>query len=106
MQKPKDDVRKAEVEELLEFSITNEQFLEALEHAKRKQTYIFERDERTVVLQHWYLVKLTEEYVRSLVLSKFTLDLCRSLTDMEKEHQVNKNLGTPQDTHIITVSAL
>lgn len=106
MQRPEDDVRKEEVEELLGFSITDEQFLEALEYAKRKQTYIFERDERAVVMQHWYLVKLTEEYVRSLALSKFTMDLCRRITDMEKEHQVNKNLGAPQDTHIITVSAL
>ncbi len=37
-------------------------------------------------MQHWYLVKLTEEYVRSLSFSKETADLCGTLRNMEKEH--------------------
>lgn len=83
-----DFVKKEEVEQLLGSEITDEQFEEALKYAKHKQEYIYQREKRPVVLQHWYLVKLTEEYVRSLALSKFTMDLCRTLRDMEKEHSV------------------
>lgn len=79
-------VNKREAEEFLGCMITDEQFNEALEYAKRKQKYIYNRERRAVVLQHWYLVKLTEEYVRSLAFSKFTMDLCSALQDMEKEH--------------------
>ena len=80
----KQDMKRQEVEELLGFAITDEQLQEALECARRKQEYIYQRERRPVVLQHWYLVKLTEEYVRSLAFSKFTMDLCRALRDMEK----------------------
>lgn len=77
-------VSKKEVEELLGCEITTEQFEEALKYAERKQAYIYKREKRPVVLEHWYLVKLTEEYVRSLAFSKFTMDLCSALRDMEK----------------------
>ncbi len=76
-------VKRKEVEELLGCVITDEQFNEALEYARRKQEYIYEREHKAVVLHHWYLVKLTEEYVRSLAFSKFTMDLCSALRDME-----------------------
>lgn len=85
----RDEVRKQEVEELLGFGITDEQLREALEHAKRKQQYIYQRERRPVVLQPWYLAKLTEECVRSLSFSKFTVDLCRMLPEMGKEHSAN-----------------
>lgn len=98
-------VKKEEVEELLGSEITEKQFDKALEYAKRKQDYIYRQGHRAVVLQHWYLVKLTEEYVRSLALSKFTMDLCRTLRDMEKEHLFNE-LGAPTDNHILADSAL
>ena len=98
-------VNKEEVEELLGCEITEKQFDKALEYAKRKQDYIYRQEHRAVVLQHWYLVKLTEEYVRSLALSKITMDLCRTLHDMEKEHPV-KDQGTPMDNHIVAVPAL
>ena len=98
-------VKKGEVEELLGCVITDEQFNEALEYARRKQEYICNREHRAVVLQHWYLVKLTEEYVRSLAFSKFTMDLCSALCDMEKEHSV-KNQSAPTDNHIVAVPAL
>ena len=62
----KQEVKRQEVEELLGFAITDEQLQEALECARRKQEYIYQLERRPVVLQHWYLVKLTEEYVRSL----------------------------------------
>lgn len=98
-------VKRGEVENLLGCEITNEQFNVALEYAKRKQEYIYKREQREVVLQHWYLVKLTEEYVRSLAFSKFTMDLCRTLRDMEKEHPANCQ-SAPTDIHIVAVSAL
>lgn len=68
----KEIVEKREVEELLGCEITDEQFEQALKYARHKQKYIYQREQRKVVLQHWYLVKLTEEYVRNLAFSKFT----------------------------------
>lgn len=81
-------VKREEVEELLGYRITDEQFKVALEYAQRKREYICRRGHWAVALQHWYLVKLTEEYVRRLAFSKFTMDLCGTLRDMEKEHSV------------------
>lgn len=98
-------VRKEEVEKLLEFEITDEQFNKAAEQAKHKQEYIYKCEHRQAVLQHWYLVKLTEECVRSLAISKFTMDLCRTLHNMEKEHQI-KQSGTHTDSHIVADRAL
>lgn len=98
-------VRKSEVEELLGCEITDEQFEVALKYAEHKQEYIYQREQRPVVLQHWYPVKLTEEYVRNLAFSKFTMDLCRCLHNMEKEHPVN-DTGALSDNHIVAVSAL
>lgn len=98
-------VEKREVEELLKYKITDKQFEEALWYAKRKQEYIYNQEHRLVVLQHWYLVKLTEEYVRSLAFSKFTMDLCSALCDMEKEHST-KSQSAPTDNHIVAVTAL
>ena len=86
----KEIVEKREVEELLGCEITDEQFEEALKYARHK---------------HWYLVKLTEEYVRSLAFSKFTMDLCRTLQDMEKEHPII-NQSAPTNNHIVAVPAL
>lgn len=96
---------KKEVEELLGFEISDHQFKEALEYAKKKQAYIYEQEPRESVMKHWYLVKLTEEYVRNLAFSQFTMDLCRKLSNMEKEH-LEQNEGTPTSNHIVTVSAL
>ncbi len=56
----KQEVKRQEVEELLGFGITDEQLREALECARHKQEYIYQLEKRPVVLQHWYLVKLTE----------------------------------------------
>lgn len=81
-----EEVRKEEVQELLGFRISDEQFGKALACAQRKQQYLYDCEARPVILQHWYLAKLTEEYVRSLAFSRYTLDLCRTLRDMEKEH--------------------
>lgn len=100
-----DIVEKREVEELLGCTITDEQFEEALKYARHKQAYIYQREPRAVVMQHWYLVKLTEEYVRSLAFSKFTMDLCRILRDMEKEHPITDR-SAPTDIHIVAVPVL
>lgn len=99
------NVKREEVKEFLGCEITDEQFNQALEYARRKQKYIYEREHRAVILQHWYLVKLTEEYVRSLAFSKFTMDLCRTLRDMEKEHSAICQ-SAPTDNHIVAVPAL
>ena len=101
----RDIVKKEEIEQLIGCGITDEQFNEAFEYAKRKQDYIYKQECRPVVLTHWYLVKLTEEYVRSLAFSKFTMDLCRNLRDMEKERPVKKP-KRPTDNHIIALSVL
>ena len=100
-----DNVEKREVEELLGCTITDEQFEQALKYARHKQEYIYQREPRKVVMQHWYLVKLTEEYVRSLAFSKFTMDLCRTLRDMEKEHPITDR-SAPTDIHIVAVPVL
>lgn len=99
------EVRKEEVQALLGFGISDEQFEEALVCARRKQRYIYSRESRPATLQHWYLVKLTEEYVRSNAFSRFTMDLCRTLLDMKKEHQFNEH-GALSDNHILADSAL
>ncbi len=99
-------VNKEEVEELLGCVITDEQFNEALEYAKRKQEYIYERECRAIVMQHWYLIKLTEEFVRSLAFSNFTMDLCMELRNMEKEHLTHSCKGAPTANHIVPVPAL
>lgn len=98
-------IKKQEVEELLKCRITDDQFYEALRYARRKQEYIYQQEQRPVVLQHWYLVKLTEEYVRSLALTKLTMDLCGEDCNMEKEHSV-KNQSAQMDNHIVIYSAL
>ena len=98
--------KKSEVEELLGYKITDEQFEKALGYAKRKQEYIYQREQRVVVMQHWYLVKLTEEYVRSLAFSKLTMDLCQMRRNMEKEYLTHKGKGTPTSNHIVAVPAI
>ena len=99
------EIKKEEVQELLGFGISDEQFEEALVCARRKQQYIYSREARQVMLQRWYLIKLTEEYVRSNAFSRFTVDLCRTLSDMEKEHQFSEH-GALSDNHILADSAL
>ncbi len=84
-------VTREEVEMLLGSSITDSMFGEALNYARHKQAYIYQRERREVVMQHWYLVKLTEEYARNLAFSKFTMDLCRETCNMEKERSENRH---------------
>lgn len=99
------NVKKEELEDILGCGITDEQFNKALEYAKRKQAYIYKQEHRSAVLRRGYLVKLTEEYVRSLAFSRVTMDLCITLRNMEKEHSV-KNQSAPTNNHIVAVTAL
>lgn len=46
----KEIVEKREVEELLGCEITDEQFEQALKYARHKQKYIYQREQRKVVL--------------------------------------------------------
>lgn len=101
----REHVKREEVESLLGYRITDKEFNEALKYATRKQAYIYEREQRPIVLQHWYLVKLTEEYVSSLAFSRFTMEVYENLHNMEKEHSV-KDQSAQKDTHIVAGLAL
>ena len=81
---------KMEVEQLLGCPITDEQYIEAFKYAKDKQEYIYKQEHRVAVMQRWYLVKLIEEYVRSLEFSRLTMDLCKKRDDLEKEYPAYK----------------
>lgn len=63
-------------------------------------------EKNSIVLPHWYLAKRTEKYVRSIAFSKFIVDLCRELRNMEKEHLTHCVKGAPPAIHIVSVSAL
>ncbi len=93
-------MEKKEVEELLKMEIPNSLFQLALRYAERKQRYIYAQTREQTVMQHWYLVKLTEEYVRSLAFSEFTMRVCRELKDMEKEHSA-KSQSAQSAIHIV-----
>lgn len=98
-------IRKEEVEAWLGYRITDSHFENALEWAERKQAYIYECEKREAVMQRWYLVKLAEEYARSLAFSKFTMDLCSMHYNMEKEH-LFKEQGAQNDTLIVSCSVI
>lgn len=95
-----EEVTKQDVEKLLGQEISDEQFEEALQHAKRKQDFIYNREKDPVVLQNWYLTTLTKEYVISLAFSRFTMDLCETLRSMEKECPV-EDRNTLTLNHIV-----
>ena len=75
---------KIDVENILQANISDENYEQALEYAKRKQNHIYKMEKRPEVMQPWYLAQLTAEYVHSLAFSKFTMDLCEKLRNMEK----------------------
>lgn len=68
---------KQEMEQQIGCEIPEELYQQAITYAKDKQAYIYARENRAVVLEEWYLTKLTEEYVRSLALVKLTTILCK-----------------------------
>lgn len=93
-------IEKKEVERLLGCDITDTQFEEALGFAERKQEHIYKHGGKPIVLQPWYLARLTEEYVRALAFSQLTMDLCMEFCNMEKEHQT-RSQGAPTHNHIV-----
>lgn len=100
----KGQIKKEDVENLLGCCITDSQFAEALGYAAKKQEILYKRRENPEILQREYLIKLTEESVRSLALSRFTMDLYRNLCNMEKEHPAGA--AVPKTTnHIVSVPA-
>lgn len=76
---------KRETKTIARTGIHDMAYKEALACAKKKQEYIYGQCHDPQVMQEWYLMGLVEEYAKSLAFSKFTLDLCRGLRDMEKE---------------------
>ena len=80
----KNNISKKQIEKLVGHAISDARFGEALECAARKQACAYENEKNPVVLQDWYLAKLTEEYVRSLAFSEFTMELYKELHNMEK----------------------
>lgn len=105
MNKEFEIVQKEEVEEYLGVNITDKQFEEAMESARIKQNYLYERYANPVMLQHWYLVKLVEEHVISHALTKLTMDLCDMHYNMKKEYPF-KEQGTHPHNHIVSYSYL
>lgn len=95
---------KDNVEIILKKSLTQNEFEEAFKLAKKKQNYIYIRDNNKTVLQNWYLVALTAEYVRSLAFQRFTMDLCERHENMEKEHFTHKCKSALPVPHIVSSS--
>jgi hypothetical protein len=87
-------LNKVDVEELLGFEIEDDVYEIALSYAKRKQRRLLENHESKAPAETWYLCKLTEEYVHSILLSEATLDLCKLMHNIEKEH-LAKSRSTP-----------
>lgn len=85
------EVRKEEVEKLLGYEISEENFEEALDHAKRKQKLLSKIDKRPVIMEHWYLIMLIKEYVEICAFSKFTVERCKRLIDIEKAFRAHQN---------------
>ncbi len=62
-----------------------------MKYARHKQEYIYQREHRQVVLQHWYLVKLTEEYVRSLAFFKIHYGFMQNIAGYGKRAPDHKS---------------
>lgn len=81
-----DRISKTRLETMLGSSITDSMFKEALNCARQKQAYIYQREKREEVLQGWYLLELTKEYIKSIALSKLTLELCKEACKIKEEY--------------------
>lgn len=82
---------KKEVEKLLGHDVTDGEFKEALEHARRKQELLSKIDKRPVITEHWYLITLIKEYIEICAFSRFTLERCKRLIDIEKACRAHQN---------------
>lgn len=65
-------VTREEVESWCGCAVDERLFKTALEHARHKQTYLYEQTGRQVIMQHWYLIQLTAECACSLALTEYT----------------------------------
>lgn len=80
-----DRISKTRLETMLGGNITDSVFEEALNCARQKQAYIYQREKREEVLKSWYLLELMKEYIKSTALSKFTLELCKEACKTKTE---------------------
>ena len=94
---------KTEVERNLGRKISDDDFRRALADAKRKQDFLFNVGYRYVYGED-YLLKLVCEYINQNSLSDFTMELSRTLNNMEKEHSFRRT-ERPTRTPIVAVSA-
>lgn len=78
-------ISKTVLETVLGSSITDSMFKEALSCARQKQAYIYQHEKRQEVLQDWYLLELSKEYIRSITLARFTMDLCMEVCKTKEE---------------------
>ncbi len=98
-------MEKKEVEKRLGRAIPDGLFMEALGYAERKREYIYRQSNNPLVMQPWYLVELVTEHVRRLIFSEATLEICREIRNMEKEHSA-KSRSAQMDNHIVKVPAV
>lgn len=96
---------KREVEGMIGSELSEDLRHTALTYAERKQQCIYEQCHDPVVMQEWYLSVLMEEFIKRNALSEMTINLCRTLRNMEKEHSA-KSQSAQSDIHIVTGSAL
>lgn len=84
---------KQEIEQQLGCEIPEELYRQAITYAKDKQAYLYAREGRAVVLEEWYLTTLTEEYIRNLAFSNFTMDLCEEIRKRAPQRVLLMNTG-------------
>lgn len=94
---------KTAVERNLGRKISDKDFNRALTDAKRKQAFLSDLGYEHVAGED-YLLKLVCEYVNQNSISDFTMELSRTLNNMEKEHSFRRT-ERPIDTPIVAVSA-
>lgn len=98
-------MEKREVEGMIGAELSENFRRAALTYAERKQQCIYEQCHDPAVMQKWYLSTLMEEFFKRTAFSEMTMNLCRTLRNMEKEHSA-KSQSAQSDIHIVTGSAL
>lgn len=88
------EVTMEELENWMNGTVSEQMFGNALEHAKHKQRYLFEQTGNEAVMQHWYLVQLTAEYVSSLTLSEYTMTLIKKQSQNGGKRGTNERFSS------------
>lgn len=93
---------KQKVESELGFTITEEQFRQSEERARKKQSGIISRfgDACGIRRKPEYLAELIYEDIMADIFSKATIFVAENMLNMEKEHSANCQ-STPIDNHIV-----